>query len=248
MFKMSTRTLTPPPEVLKFNSSTLPVTSKGKNMEKEFYLFYSLVRRRARSKYDLGHYVARVLDSKGAIKDEFSRKNFGDICYNCADTHSSTKGLMNVPTGTRKEVGGIENVKREIQKLDSKVASEDKFSRNYNMVRERVCTITELEHRVLSNEELNTLLDKKKDLARGFLVGKSAANTHSSGKSARVDNKQNVLSKLDFADTHSRVKSLGSDVTNCGARITSKLEGRFKDKELSSINIEKPSSEEKVNN
>ena len=175
-------------------------------MEKKFYLFYSLVRRRARSKYDLGHYVARLLDSKGASKDEFSRKNFGDICYNCADTHSSTKGLMNVPTGTRKEVGGIENVKREIQKLDSKVASEDKFSRNYNMVRERVCTITELEHRVLSNEELNTLLDKKKDLARGFLVGKSAANTHS------------------------RVRSLLSDVTNCGARITSKLEGKFKDR------------------
>ena len=74
------------------------------------------------------------------------------------------------------------------------------------MVRERVCTITELEHRVLSNEELNTLLDKKKDLARGFLVGKSAANTHS------------------------KARSLLSDVTNCGARITSKLEGKFKDR------------------
>ena len=58
---------------------------------------------------------------------------------------------------------------------------------------------------------------------------------------------QNMLSKLDCADTHSRVKSLMSDVTNCGARITCKLEGVFTDMELSSINVEKPSSEEEVN-
>ena len=36
------------------------ITSSGKNVEKEFYLFYSLVRR-ARSKFDLGSYVAREL-------------------------------------------------------------------------------------------------------------------------------------------------------------------------------------------
>ena len=173
MFKMLKLTFTPSPEVLKFNSSTLPVTSKGKNMEKEFYLFYSLVRRRARIKYDLGHYVARSLDSKGASKDEFSRKNFGDICYNCADTHSSTKGLMNVPTGTRKEVGGIENVKREIQKLDSKVASEDKFSRNYNMVQERVCTITELDPITLA---CDGTWQQILDTGGGSLMGKLLRN------------------------------------------------------------------------
>ena len=55
---------------------------------------------------------------------------------------------MNVPTVTRKDVGGLENVKREIQELDSKVTSEDKFSKkNYgvmycSMVQERVYTIT----------------------------------------------------------------------------------------------------------
>ena len=74
----------------------------------------------------------------------------------------------------------------------------------YDVVQERVCTITELEHRVLSYERLKILLD-----ARGLLVGKSADNTRS------------------------RKESLGSDVTNCGARITSKLEGKFKDRELS---------------
>merc|ERR1712215_585233 len=89
---------------------------------------------------------------------------------------------------------------------------------------------------IFSYEKSEPLLNETKDLAKGFLVDKVA----------RVDNEQNVLSKLDFADTHSRVKSLGSDVTNCGARITRKLEGMFNDRELSSVNVEKPSSE--VNN
>ena len=50
------------------------ITSSGKNVEMEFYLFYSPVRR-TRSKFDLGHYVARELDGKGANKDEFSKQS-----------------------------------------------------------------------------------------------------------------------------------------------------------------------------
>ena len=127
--------------------------------------------------------------------------------------------------------------KRYTLKLDSKGASKEKFSKKnlrvtyYNEEQGRVCTIIELGHRVLSYEELKILLEKTP--AKGILVDKIAW----------VDSKQNMLSKLDFADTHSREKSLMSEVTNCGARITSKLEGRFKVMELSSMNVEKPSSE-----
>ena len=70
--------------------------------------------------------------------------------------------------------------------LDIKASSEDKFSKKnykvmyYNMVQGRVYTstmmTTELEHRVLSYEELETILDKiMKDLAKRLLVDKSAS-------------------------------------------------------------------------
>ena len=116
----------------------------------------------------------------------------------------------------------------ELQELDSKDASKGKFSKKnygvicYNMVQERVYT---------SNEEFETLLDKEKDLARGFLVDKSAANTHSSDKIARVDNEQSVFSKLK---------------ADYGAGIPCKLEFMFKDRELSSVKVEKHSSEEEI--
>ena len=128
--------------------------------------------------------------------------------------------VVEVPTVIWNDVNCLGNVKNELQELDSKNASEEKFSKKnyrimyYDMMPERVYTITELEHRVLGNEELKILLDRKKDLARSFLVGKSAADTHSSGKSARVDNEQSMLSKLE---------------ADCGAGITSRLEGMFKD-------------------
>ena len=124
---------------------------------------------------------------------------------------------MNVPTVTKNDVGGLENVKRELQGLDIDVASEEEFSKmNYgvmycNMVQERVYTIL-TKTTELSNEELDTLLNKEKDLARGFLVGKSAANTHSSDKSGRVDIVQNMLSKLE---------------ADCWAENTSKLESTW---------------------
>ena len=101
-------------------------------------------------------------------------------------------------------------------------------------MQERVCTITELGHRVLSYEELKILLEKTP--AKGILVDKIAW----------VDSEQNMLSKLDFADTHSREKSLMSEFTNCWAGITCKLEGMLKNVELSSVDVEKPSSEEEA--
>ena len=64
----------------------------------------------------------------------------------------------------------------------------------YNEEQGRVYTLIELGHRVLSYEELKILLEKTP--AKGILVDKIAW----------VDSEQNMLSKLDFADTQSREK------------------------------------------
>ena len=48
--------------------------------------------------------IKRGLDIEAVSKDEFSRKNFGDICYNCADTHSSVTSPMKIPTVTKNDL------------------------------------------------------------------------------------------------------------------------------------------------
>ena len=120
------------------------------------------------------------MDSLGVTKD--SRYAMGK------STPTAVREIVvEVPTVIWNDVNGLGNVKKELQELDSKDASEGKFSKKnygiicYNVVQERVYTIT-------TKITDDTLLDKEKDLARGFLVGKSAANTHSSDKSARIDN------------------------------------------------------------
>ena len=156
-----------------------------------------------------------VLDSLG-VTTEDSRYAMGK-----STPTAVRETVVEVPTVIWNDVNGLGNVKKELQELDSKDASEGKFSKKnygiicYNVVQERVYTIT-------TKITEDTLLDKEKDLARGFLVGKSAADTHSSGKSARADKEQSMLSKLE---------------ADCGAGITSKLEGMFKDMELSSVNV-----------
>ena len=62
-------------EVLKYDRNILPITSKGKNVEKEFYLFYSLVRR-ARATFNLSFYVDKKLYEEIYSKEQFSKQNW----------------------------------------------------------------------------------------------------------------------------------------------------------------------------